>query len=65
MSRLLLIPMLQTVYDVHLTQDEDNIWVAECLDLPGCVSDGDSIREALVNLSDAIEAVEEVMPKVG
>ena len=35
----------------------DGGWVAECLDLPGCVSQGETREEALSNISDAIAGV--------
>lgn len=35
----------------------DGGWVAECLDLPGCFSQGETREEALSNLSDAIAGV--------
>jgi predicted RNase H-like HicB family nuclease len=35
----------------------DHIWVAECLELPGCFSQGDTEREAIENLTDAIGGV--------
>jgi predicted RNase H-like HicB family nuclease len=37
--------------------DLDDVWIAECIDLPGCLSYGDSEAEALDNLQDAIEGV--------
>ena len=33
---------------------EDGLWVAECLSLPGCVSQGKDEKEALVNIREAI-----------
>jgi predicted RNase H-like HicB family nuclease len=46
----------------HLTisteRDElDGGWIAECVDLPGCMSQGETEEEALENLSDAIGGV--------
>lgn len=35
----------------------DGGWVAECPELPGCFSQGDTREEALSNLSDAIAGV--------
>jgi len=35
----------------------DGGWIAECLDLPGCLSQGDTREEALDNLSDAIGGI--------
>ena len=34
---------------------EDGYWVAECPSLPGCVSQGKTMEEALVNIKEAIE----------
>lgn len=45
-------------FHVRLTRDElDGGWTAECLDLPGCVSDGATQQEAVANLTDAIAEV--------
>jgi antitoxin HicB len=41
-------------YRVVLEQDEDSIYVAECLSLPGCVSQGNTREEALINIKDAM-----------
>ena len=35
---------------------EEKIFVAECLELPGCVSEGDTLEEAEVNIRDAVRA---------
>lgn len=43
---------------VRVREDSlDGGWVAECLDLPGCMSQGDTREEALDNLSDAIGGI--------
>lgn len=45
-------------FTVQLRPDEiDGGWIAECVDLPGCVSDGDTIDEALQHLTEAIIGV--------
>lgn len=45
-------------YRVQVTPDPiDGGYVAECLDLPGCLSDGDTEEEARANLEDAIAEV--------
>lgn len=46
----------------HLTisteRDElDGGWIAECVDLPGCMSQGETEEEALENLADAIGGI--------
>lgn len=39
----------------RLERDElDGGWIAECLELPGCMSQGDTREEALRNLIEAI-----------
>ena len=39
---------------VVLSQDEDGVWIAECPSLPGVVSDGRTVEEAIVNVKEAI-----------
>ncbi|MBL8220825.1 MAG: type II toxin-antitoxin system HicB family antitoxin [Bryobacterales bacterium] len=34
---------------------EDGLWVAECLSLPGCVSQGQTREEAVHNIRQAIQ----------
>ena len=34
---------------------EDGFWVAECPSLPGCISQGESREQAIVNIREAIE----------
>ncbi len=41
-------------YRVILEQDEDGIVVAEVPALPGCISQGNTRAEALVNVKEAI-----------
>ena len=43
------------VYKVVLTQGEDGYTVAECPAIPGCVSQGKTVPEALQNIKEAIE----------
>ena len=42
-------------FRVLVSQDEDGAFVAECPNLPGCVSQGKTHEEALRNIRDAIE----------
>ena len=35
---------------------EEKVFVAECLELPGCVSEGDTLEEAEANIRDAVRA---------
>jgi len=41
-------------FRVIVEQDEDGVFVAECPNLPGCVSQGRSREEAVANIKDAI-----------
>ncbi len=34
---------------------EDGYWVAECPSLPGCISQGTTRKEALINIKEAID----------
>lgn len=38
-----------------LTEDEGGCYLIEFPDLPGCVSDGDTVEEAIVNGVEAME----------
>jgi len=40
-----------------LRDDVDGVWVAECVQLPGCMSQGETPNEALEHLADAIGGV--------
>lgn len=41
-------------YRIILETDEDGMFIAECPNLPGCVSQGRTRKEALKNIRDAI-----------
>jgi predicted RNase H-like HicB family nuclease len=41
-------------HQVLLTRDEDGWIVAECPELPGCVSQGEDEAEALANIREAM-----------
>ena len=40
---------------ILLYPGEDDFWVAECPSLPGCVSQGESKEEAILNIREAIQ----------
>lgn len=40
---------------VLLYRGEDGYWVAECPSLPGCLSQGQTKEEVLINIREAIE----------
>ncbi len=44
---------------------EDGFWVAECPSLPGCISQGQSRKEAVQNIREAIEGYIEVLEEEG
>ena len=50
-------------YRVLIEQDEDGIYVAECPSLPGCISQGKTRGEALLNIQDAIKGYLESLKK--
>jgi antitoxin HicB len=50
---------------VILEIDEDGVFVAECPTLPGCVSEGKTREEALLNIKDAIQGYIESLEKHG
>ena len=41
-------------FRILIEQDEDNMFVAICETLPGCVSQGKTREEAIANIKDAI-----------
>lgn len=50
---------------VTLHMDEDGVWIAECPDLPGCVSQGATRDEAVENVREAITLCLEVRAERG
>lgn len=42
--------------EVIIYRGEDNFWVAECPSLPGCISQGKTKEEAILNIKEAIES---------
>jgi predicted RNase H-like HicB family nuclease len=50
-------------YNVLVYQDEEGKYIAECVDLPGCISDGKSKEDVLVNIKEAIKAYNESYQK--
>ena len=49
------------MHKVILYPGEDGYWVAECLSLPGCISQGKTKAEAKANIREAIEGYEGVL----
>ena len=54
-------PKASNMRQVFLYRGEDGFWVVECPSLPGCISQGQSKAEALVNIREAIEAYIEAL----
>jgi antitoxin HicB len=50
-------------YRILIKQDEDGIFVVECPSLPGCISQGKTKQEALLNIQDAIRGYLESLKK--
>ena len=50
-------------FDVLLEQDEDGVWAASVPALPGCFSQGETRKEAVANIVEAISLhLEKVKP---
>ncbi len=52
-------------FKVTLDRDEDGIWIVECPAIPGCVSQGMTREEAIVNIREAIQMCLEVRAEQG
>lgn len=52
-------------YEVILRAAEEGGFTVSCPALPGCVSEGDTVDEALGNIRDAIKGYLEVLRKHG
>lgn len=48
-------------YNVVITEGEDGWYVVECPAIPGCVSQGKTVEEALENIKEAIQGCLEVL----
>ncbi len=48
-------------FTVVLEKDEDGIYVATVPSLPGCISDGGTVEEAMTNVKEAIQGFIEDM----
>ncbi len=52
-------------YNVKLEPQKDGGYTVTVPALPGCISEGDTLKEALRNISDAIEGYLQVLAKHG
>ena len=50
---------------IILKPGEDGFWIAECPSLPGCISQGQSKKEAIENIREAIQGYLEVLQQDG
>ena len=48
-------------YKVVISEGEDGWYVVECPSIPGCVSQGKTVEEALENIKDAMYGCLEVL----
>ncbi len=58
-------PAMASKRQVFLHKDEEGWWVAEVPSLDGCASQGRTRDEALANIKEAIQGVEESLRKRG
>ena len=40
-------------FDIIIEKDGEGRYVAQCPDLPGCLSEGESLKDALENINEA------------
>jgi predicted RNase H-like HicB family nuclease len=52
-------------FSVTIDRDEDGVWIVECPSIPGCVSQGKTKEEALINIKEAIQLCLEVRAERG
>lgn len=52
-------------FQVTIDRDEDGVWVVECPSIPGCVSQGKTKEEAILNVQEAIALCLEVRAERG
>ncbi len=50
-------------FRVIIEQDEDGVFIAQCPALPGCVSQGQTRKEAEANIKEAIQGYIESLRK--
>jgi predicted RNase H-like HicB family nuclease len=52
-------------FSITVDRDEDGIWVVQCPSIPGCVSQGKTKKEAIKNITEAIQLCLEVRAERG
>ncbi len=48
---------------VVLREEEEGGYSAQCLELPGCISEGETREETLANIREAVEGYLEAFPE--
>ncbi len=52
-------------FNVAIDRDEDGVWFVECASILGCVSQGQTKEQALINIQDSIVACLQVRAERG
>ena len=52
-------------FNITVDRDEDGVWIVECPAIPGCVSQGETKKQALDNIKKAIVLCLEVRAEQG
>ena len=52
---------MKRTYHVIIEQDEDGGFIGKVPELPGCLSQGDTLDELMINIREAIELCLEVL----
>ena len=65
LDRINLKPYRSRMRQVLIYPGENGYWVAECPSLPGCVSQGTTREDAMVNIREAIEGYIGVLKEDG
>jgi predicted RNase H-like HicB family nuclease len=52
-------------FPITIYQDEEGWYVVECPTIPGCMSQGETKEEALLNIQEAIQLCLEVLKEKG
>jgi predicted RNase H-like HicB family nuclease len=50
-------------FTIILRKEEEGGYSAQCLELPGCISEGETREEALENIKEAIKGYLEAFPE--
>ena len=50
---------------ITIDRDEDGVWIVECPEIPGCISQGQTRDEAMRNIQEAIALCLEVRADMG